>query len=208
VALYGSVEDAKALRSAPGSASFAADPALDARLGRIRAAVSAWIEEKTGRVFGGDAAAPRGRLVLAPGSSPLLLLPEPARSVPSVLAVRSWDGAAWQGEPVPADRWAPHWTGDGGLTPALTTLDGSLWHGPYLVTAEWEGDNAGGGVPPEIDYVATRLIAEVWKHEDASPQGQLGPQGQVIPLRNPFKDTLVLDIIARHAAPSEQTPWF
>lgn len=207
MALYGSVAQARAMRSAPGSPPYA-DPDLDARLERIRAAVSAWIEAKAGRVFGGDADDPRPRIVMAPGSSPVLLLPEPARSVSGVVAVRSWDGLAWGGDAYLGHRWSPVWVSGGGLIPALTTLDGSWWYGPYLVTAAWEGDGSGGAVPPEIEYVATRLIAEVWKHEDASPQGQVGPQGQVIPIRDPFKDRLALDLIAKHAAPQAAAAWF
>lgn len=194
--LYGSVDGAKALLRSTVTAQFNVDH--DARLAALRPAVSAWIEEQTGRTFGSG---PVSTTQLATGTGrDLLLLADGVRSVTGVVAGPEWSGSAWTGgDPVPAAQYRLVLRNRQGLYAALQTTDGDGWHGEFAVTGVYAGSPDAAGVPDDITYVANYLIAERFKIEQASPNGAIGPDGTVLPIRNVLADPLVKDTIAKYA---------
>jgi len=174
------------------------------RLTKIQQAVSAALEQELGRTFGAGQAA-GAKAVRAPGTSDLLVLPEPARSIASVVFGQIWTGSGWTGgTAIPASAYRPWPVRADGLILGLTTADGSWWAGTYVVTGTWEGTDAvaAGDVPADVHQAANLLIAEHYKREEAGPAGFSGPDGSTIPVRDPWKDPLVRRVIARHRVPA------
>lgn len=194
--LYGSVDGAKALLRSTTTAQFNADH--DARLAALRPAVSAWIEEQTGRTFGSG---PVSTTQIATGTGrDLLLLADGVKSVTSVVAGPEWTGSAWSGgEIVPSDQYRPVLKNRQNLYAALLAVDGGVWHGEFAVTGVYAGSPDAAGVPDDITYIANYLIAERFKIEQASANGAIGPDGTVVPIRNVLADPLVKDTIAKYA---------
>lgn len=188
MALYGSVDAVKQMLRADVASVFNAD--AEARLAALQLAVSAFIEHETGRVFGGTAMG-EAIGVWARGVSHLLLLPKAVREVSSVVLSPVLTATGFAGGTT-LDR--PHWGATfvtaTGEASALIRFDGVPWPELTVVTGTWE-DARGGTVPPDITNIANLIIAEAYKREQASPNGAIGPDGSVIPLRNWLRDPLV-----------------
>ena len=199
--LYGDLDQVKAMLRPTGSASFNAD--ADARLAALRAAVSLAIEQKTNRVFGGNATATTRTIDGRPGyADDVLMLPAPIRSVGAVEIVGDY------AETLDADAYLPWSVDANGDAHALLRLRGYLWPmrdgvNRIAVTAVWSDEANGGDVPADITYAANYLIAELFKIEQASPAGFTGPDGATIPIRDPWKQEMVKAAIAKHRAAVE-----
>ena len=187
--LYGSVDAIKAMLRADVGSTFNADQ--EARIAALRKWASFHIEQETGRTFG-VAATSQTVAVDAPGDSHLLLLPKAVRTVSAVLLAPEWTGSGWtSGTPLTADDWRFAMVQRTGEALALRRVDAWYWPVLVVVTGTWEDADADATVPDEITYVANYLAAERFKVEQASPAGQIGPDGSVLPIRNALSDPLV-----------------
>lgn len=199
--LYGTVADAKKMLRADGASTFSADQ--DARLTALQKAVSLYIEQATGRTFGTGATS---ETVVATGRGRhLLMLPRAARTVSSVVANPDWSGSAWTGgTTVAANEYRIALTGELGEGSALEMVDGGTWHGRFLVVGTFENTDADTTVPDDITYIANYLMSERFKLEQASPSGQIGPDGSVIPVRDALRDPLVRETVNKYAVIARQ----
>lgn len=203
--LYGSVDGAKVLLKAAPSTTFSAD--VDARLAALRAVVSSYIEQETGRSFGDGPATDSAVVVEAPVSyiyeqpvnaSSVLFLPKAIRTITSVSFEPEWDGAAWiDGEIVPDTEYVPVLAADGTYG-GLQSVSGDAWGGRYLVTGTWEDTDEDAETPADITYVANYLIAEAFKGEQTSAAAMAGPDGATLPLKNPYKNALVMSVLEKY----------
>lgn len=205
MALYGSVDSAKVLLKAAPNTVFSTD--VDARLAALQAVVSSYIEYETGRAFGGGPATATGVVVEAPVSyvydvpvnaSTVLFLPKAIRTITAVYFDPEWSGTAWSGGTlVPATEYVP-------VLPAydtyggLASVAGDAWAGRYLVVGTWEDTDADSSVPVDITYVANYLIAEAFKAEQTSAAAMAGPDGSTLPLKNPYKNPLVVGVLEKY----------
>ena len=197
------------LRSTPES-GLNADAA--ARLADIQVAVTAFIEERTGRVFG-EVGAPESVAVSAPtyphypgivGASPYLILPKAIRTIASVVAGPEWSGSGWTGgAAVAATEYRPALFTRLGDAMALERIDGLAWSGRFVITGTFEDADDDATVPDEITYVANLLIAELFKYEQSTAAAKAGPDGQTLPLKNAIKHPVVASILDRYAASTE-----
>lgn len=211
---YGSRLAVEQLLRATVTAAFSADQ--EARIDALLTVVSAIIEQETGRVFGTGqtsetvvvtpsrwSGAMRSIWPLDPspdalglGFTDLLVLPKGVRTIQGVTVGGTWDGAAYTGgDALPATAYVPVYRLRTGEYLALRTADGSYWPMPVAIAGTWEDTDADAAVPDEITYLANYLAAEQFKKEMASPNGAIGPDGSVIPLRNTFKDPYVMKIL-------------
>lgn len=205
MALYGSVEAAKVLLRSTPSTVFSAD--VDARLTALQAVVSSYIEYETGREFGGGPATDSSVVVDAPVSylygqpvqaSTRLFLPKAIRTIASVTFAPEWNGTAWTGGTlVPATEYVPALGADGEYL-ALESVSGDAWAGRYLVVGTWEDTDADDDVPADITYIANFLIAEAYKGEQTSAAAMAGPDGATVPLKNPYKNPLVVATLEKY----------
>lgn len=196
------------LRAVPGS-SLNSD--ATGRLADIRPAVTAFIEERTGRTFGDPAedeavlvrAASSGSILGLVGNSALLMLPKAIRTITSVVAGAAWTGSGWTGgQVVPATIYRPVMLTNTGEAMALEIVTGAVWSGDYIVTGTFEDADEDAEVPAEIEYVANLLIGELFKYEQSSAAGVAGPDGQVLQLKNSAKHPIVCAILDKYRASS------
>lgn len=207
MALYGSVDGIKRLlRSVDGSV-FGAD--AEARIAILRSVASSWLEHEIGRTFGAGGGGSQTLTVStnpdAAGLYTLLLLPKGARSITQVVERPTWNGSAWTGGLALAGNvWRLDLIQQTGEALALRRIDGIGWYGTYRVAGTWEDAGASvdgsGTVPAEIDYAANYVAAELFKKEQASPAGQIGPDGAILPLRDVLQDPLVQAIVTKWKA--------
>ena len=187
--LYGSLDAVKAMLRADVGSTFNAD--ADTRLTAIRKAVSAWIEGETGRTFGTGSTS-ETIAVRTPGNRPVLLLPKAVRTITSVTISPEWNGSAWTGgTALAADDYVRDQVTRLGEALALRRTDYGWWPTVVVIVGTWADTDADATVPDDITYAANYLISERFKLEQASPAGQIGPDGSVIPVRNSLKDPLV-----------------
>jgi hypothetical protein len=195
--LYGDIEAVKAMLRPTGSASFNDD--ADVRLNAIRAFVSQQLEYKTGRIFGGTAT-PTTRTIQGGlrCADDVLDLSTPVRSVTSVAVVGTSPETV-------ADTDYTLWYGDRrGDYYGIRRTYGARWPmrdgiNAVDVTAVWSDEANGGEVPADITYAANYLIAELFKAEQASPAGFTGPDGATVPIRDPWKSSIVCAAIEARA---------
>lgn len=208
--VYGDLEHIRRMLRPTVTTEFTAD--VDARLGAIQVAVSAAIEDKLGRTFG-IPIANTGALIYA-GRSSVLVLPVPARSIASVSIDGTVSGQTMtSGRTVLASEWvADPYDALRGLTYGLRLLSGGSWGEvdganrplvPVLVTGDFADSDDDGEIPDELQYIANYLTAELFKAENTSAAGQIGLEGDLVPPRNPWNDTLVKSILHRHQAVKE-----
>ncbi len=183
----------------PTAATWGADDL--ARIAALDEAVSLVFEDKTGRTFGIPSAAAL-RYVDGAGTD-TLVLPVPIRTITSVVVnPTAWSGSAYTGGvtlastyyvKVPNNATADIWL--------MRRIDGGVWYGPVAITGSWADTDADTAVPEDVVYAISRLVAETWKAEQASPAGFTGPDGMTVPIRDPWKDSLIAAVISRHAEP-------
>lgn len=205
MALYGDLDTVERLLRATPNSSLNAD--ADIRLAAIQAAVSAYIEEQTGRTFGVAAVAESVVVKAAEvftidgrgGASAVLLLPKAIRAITSVVSNPEWSGSGWtDGETVDPTAYRPIMLTNTGEAMALEAVGGGYWLGRYVITGTFEDADSDTVVPADVTYIANWLIAEQFKYEQSSAAGIAGPDGQTLQLKNPYKHALVCTIIAKY----------
>jgi hypothetical protein len=202
--IYGDIEAVKRMLRPTDDSVFGDDE--DARLEEIQQAVSSAIERKLRRSFGVPAV-DTTKLVWG-GPFDTLILPVPARSITSV----TWNpiiagGVATGGQVFTSDRYAydPQDSRTGEIM-GLRLLSGLWgWRGPHgrpavpvQIIGDFVDSDDDATVPDEITYAVNYLIAETFKNQNAGPGGGIGPDGNVIYPRNPWKDTLVVTALEKH----------
>lgn len=206
MALYGS--NAQTQKMIRGTPEIQLGTDFDSRFQGIQAAVSRIIERKTGRAFGGGAALPESRLIYA-GPYTSLLLEVPARTITSIQRYGQWTGTAYTGGITLAGiDWIPDPVDVDGLILGARLAYGGAWgisdnYGrpatPIYITGTWSDQPAEAEAPADITYVANYVIAEIFKAEQASPAGFVGPDGTVTPIRNPWRNETVNQILDSYA---------
>jgi hypothetical protein len=194
MALYGSVAGIKRLlqTNPDGGGSFSTDE--EDRITELQAAVSALIESKTGMVFGTNPATSETIEVEGERSS-TLFLPKGIRTVTSITEGPDWSGSAWvNGSLMASDTYRLNAKVNNGAYRQLIRLNG-WWGGRYVIVGVWEDQVP--SVPDEITYVANFVSAEIFKGQSASPHGLMGPEGAMVPIRDPWKATEVKDALCR-----------
>lgn len=202
MALYGSVDAVKAMLRADVGSVFNADQ--EARIVALRAAVSALIETETGRTFGVPTIE---TVAIRPGDrvGSTLLLPKALRSATTVTLDPTSTGTAWTGGTALAlSAVEQGMVTSKGEALALVLTNGGTWPALVTVTGSWADTDGDTGVPTEITYIANYLIAERFKMEQASPAGQIGPDGSVIPVRNALRDPMVAAVLMDWRAPGPE----
>lgn len=197
MALYGSVDAAKALLRASVGSAFNADQ--EGRLTALHKAVSALIDRETGRTFGTGPAATEVVAVRASGVSDVLILPRAVRTVSGVTVGAGWAAGAWTGgTALGTGDWRLVYRTQAGEYLGLLRVGGAYWLGDVLVAGTWEDADADNQVPDDITYVANLLMAEFFKREQQSSAAQIGPDGTPIFPRNPLKDPMVATTLDKY----------
>jgi hypothetical protein len=159
--------------------------------------VSVLIEQETGATFGG---AEDATVDVEQYGGHLLFLPKGLRSLTSITADPEWIDGAWSGGTVlETGQYRLPMMSTNGLVRTIRRVGdvfGNAWYGTYLVMGRW-GDQA-DTVPDDIHYLANFISAEIFKKQQASPAGFVGPDGAVVPIRNVFKEPEVQKILDRH----------
>jgi hypothetical protein len=193
MALYGDIDHVKRLLAASG-ATYDADH--DDRLTAIQAAVSAAIEDDTGRSFGAVAA---DETVLMWGAdSDVLILPRPLRTITTLTVGGTVEGGTMTGGTVYGDDLYIHEIVDrNGLIYALRLTSGWTWGEgtPITITGDFAGTDDDADVPDDLTYAANRLIAETFKAENL-PIVTL--DGEIVPRRNPWTDPIIKAVLTRY----------
>jgi hypothetical protein len=146
------------------------------------------LDGKLGRSFG---TTPVAETRTAYGySSDLLILPAPITSVTSVTI----DGVAL--DVASYQLWFTDAAGSRGIL-----LGAGYWWGPVAVNGIWADQTA--GVPADIREVMTFLTVDEYRVRVSSPAGQIGPDGLIIPVRNPWKYEVVQATIDRYRLATE-----
>ena len=194
---YGSAAAVKQMLG-PDAAAYSADD--EARIANLLKLASRVVEQATGTVFGDATAAVRE--VWGEGDA-TLELPVGIRTVTSLVeGPTTWDGSAWSGGTALATTgWrlgrgvVRQITGTTSTTAYRTLLrvDG-VWAGLYVVTGVWEDRVA--TVPDAVTYAVNVMAKEQFKREMASPAGQIGPDGSVLPLRDWLREPAVREAVA------------
>ena len=172
------------------------DARLD-RLVRLENGLADTFDQKIGRSFG---VAPEAetRLIGQAQTGPRLILPVAIRSVTTVETNGSWDGASWADSTVvdAADyRLALREGGDDRWW-AIDSLAGA-WPAIVRITGVWD-DQPQATVPDDVREALTFITCDEWRTRNASPAGEIGPEGLVIPVRNPWRFEAVQAAIERH----------
>lgn len=192
-----------------GSPSITLNADFAAKFSAAQRLVTTYFEQAIGRPFGDGAAIVSDRIVYAGGST-TLLLPIPARSITGIQWLGVWDGAAYiGGSSLAAGDWIADPVDRFGNILGIRNYFGQLWGisdrfgrpvSPLLVSGIWSDDSAedGSSIPADITEAANYCIAERYKAMTASPAGFVGPDGTVVPIRNPFNDPAVKQVIAKY----------
>jgi hypothetical protein len=192
VALYGDLDKVKRMLRPAEQVSYGAD--LDERLTDIQQVISVAIEERTGRVFGGTApVAPTTRLFYASGNTVLVLDP-PARTVTEIRTGGLVEGVVVSGSTVlDAAYYAPTLVDERGLIYGLRLM------APVFGWSWGLSDRWGNAVPDDITYIANYLMAAKYRRDRTSATAEIGPDGSVSAVADPWKDETVKTIIKRYS---------
>jgi hypothetical protein len=207
MAVLGDLDHVKRMLRPSTSTDFGVD--VDERLEAIQVAVSAILEETMGRSFGSETA--DTTVIVYGGYSPILILPTPARSITSVTVGGTVTGGTVTGGSVYTTSHYAHWNMDTqtGAIHGLRLISGGNWgytdiHNrplvPVVVVGDFTSTDSDAIIPDDVQYCANFLIAERFKMESASPAGYIGPDGMTIPIRDAWKDPMVVKIIDRYRA--------
>lgn len=199
MAVYGSIAGIKQLLRSDAGAVFSADE--DARIAVLQEVASLAVERETGAVFytteGVDP--PEPPVVVREqvgGGSRLLYLDQAVRSVTVITEGPEWVSGAWTGgTPLTTSQYRLSARIANGAYRVIERMDG-YWVGTVLVSGVWEESYA--EVPADIDYATNRIAAEIFKSEQASPHGLMGPEGAMVPVRKAMQIEEVRRIIDAH----------
>lgn len=158
-----------------------------ARIVRLENGVAEAIDELLGRTFGTPT--PRTVAVTAMRyEAPIqtVMLPELVRSVDAVTI----DGTTVD----PADYELAYRIEDGYRAVRFS----APVIGKVAVTGIWESDPLDGPVPDLIREAATAITVDEYRVRNATPTGEIGLDGLVVPVRNIWRYTLVKQAIKRY----------
>lgn len=166
-----------------------------ARITALLPVASLAIDHATGATFASSSPSATARDVEGEGGR-LLFLPTGVRTVSSVVEAPAWDGSAWTGGvTLTASQYRLTSQVANGAYRTLTRTDGGWSCGlRYVVTAVWE--DTYDTIPADITYIANFVAAEIFKAQQASPSGLLGPEGALVPIRKALEIDEVKKVIA------------
>lgn len=155
--------------------------------------VSQTLTRKIGIEFG---IAPVSESVYVPDQSgDTLFLPRRLRTLESIIEHPTWDGTAWgSGFSVAADSYYLGTLDRYGTTSTIVR-HGNQWYGDYVVTGVWGNQPLSSEIPPDITYITTYIVAELYKKQAANPAGFQGPEGYTVPIRDAFKEPEVKSVL-------------
>lgn len=144
----------------------------DDRLDALNTAMSAVLDAKTGRTFGGDTPAPETRTVRQDASTDVLALPWPLVSVDSIAINGQWDGADWDTPDVLDAEDYRLRTGPDGFVWVIDLYRATA--AEYRITGVW-GDQA-GVVPPLVVEAVNVMVTRAYKRDEAGAGSEaIGP---------------------------------
>lgn len=184
------------------------------RLVRLENALCEVFDYKTGMAFGEDPNDETRTVAIANSASyppfgvrfpydygygyatPRLVLSVPLRSVTSIEWGGTWNGTTWVGGTAltTADYMLTNRTSQGYY--AIDRI-GSSWGGSLRITGIW-ADQMSEDIPLDVVEALTFLTINEWHTDNASPAGQIGPDGMFIPTRNPWNFERVKAALDRH----------
>lgn len=178
------------------------------RLEVIQAAVSLQLEDACGRTWGEPVS--NTSVLQWVGPYDTLILNTPARSIVSITTGGTVSGSTMTGGTVTlaADLANRFMSSDGliygisygGVTwPSDVHYSGYTSRIPVVVTGDFADSDNDEDVPADVEYAANFLIVELYKQENASPAGFTGPDGSVMPIRNPWKNETVTRVIEKYS---------
>ena len=174
------------------------DAALTTRIAAMREVVSRLIDDCTGRTFGAVGTA---RQIIVPihtlGS--VLVLPVPARAITQILyGFDDEAGVISGGTALTTDAWTVALRDGSGNITALRAHNWWPGYGSVAITGTWADDGNSMTVPDEINWATNYLTAKSIAEENASPAGAIGPDGSVVPIRNPWNEPKVKAVLAKY----------
>lgn len=176
---YGSAEAVTALLRTNDAAEFSDDET--ARIAALLPVVSLAIEQITGATFHGETVTATTRDQEGDGL-PKLYLDMGLRSLTLVKENVTWGAGAWGGGTIlTTSQYRLTGQRSNGAYRVLERMDGT-WYGPVVMTGVWEDTYT--SVPDDITYIANFVAAEIFKGQQASPHGLVGPEGSMVPIRN------------------------
>jgi len=176
---YGTAEAVKQLLRTNDAAEFSADE--EARITALLPVVSLAIEQITGATFHATAPAATARDQEGDGTS-RLYLDMGLRSVTTIKEDVTWSAGTWfGGTTLTTSQYRLSGLRSTGGYRILDRMDGA-WSGPVVITGVWEDTYV--SVPDDITYIANFVAAEIFKGQQASPHGLMGPEGSMVPIRN------------------------
>ena len=199
----------KMLRAIPGMET---DEDVTARIDALNLAVSLALEEACQRTWGAPVSDTSEIVWVGQGET--IILPRPARAITSITYGGTLAGTTMTGGTtvLPADliysivdRNGLIWGIAGGTSSvwwwnyAYLTPVQSDQRFPVVVTGDFVSSDNDASVPADITYIATYMVVERLKVEKASSFGQIGPDGDVLPVRDVFADPLVKRVIDKYA---------
>lgn len=170
----------------------------DARLTLLDDAVSALLDDVLGRTYGAGAATAETRVVFYAGTSDLLALPQPLRSLTTIAYGGTWDGSAWDGEDtLTSDEYELRTDTRGDIWGIRLHASGAV---EYRITGVWADQVQ--PVPDAIAEAAAVLVAGHYKRDEAGPSGNIiGPDEMPITPSNPWQDERVKRAIHAYRVP-------
>ena len=179
---------------------------LEDRIAVMNQVVSALIEEKTGRTWTGAVVTPSTKTIYPTGGwSSVLALPVPATTITGITVSGTDEGSViTAGDTLDAVQWSVAIRNRLGEITAIRSTTGAVWVGFRVVQITGTWADSQNAVPKEIEWVANYITAERIKQEQANPAGYVGPDGSVIPIRDPWSDTQVKAVIERHRLTSRE----
>ncbi len=177
------------------------NPSADySRLERLESGLCDTFDHKVGRSFGVAPVAQTRTVSLSVTwssmASPRIILETPIRSVTSITVDGTWNGTAWTGGTVLA-------ADDYLLTNEVDSLFYGIdlgvygWSSRIRVSGVW-GDQSILGIPDDVREALTFITVDEWRTRNASPAGEIGPDGLMVRARNPRRFELVTQAIERH----------
>lgn len=173
-----------------------ADTVSDGELALLDTALSLAFDAATGRTF---AVTPIAETidVTAPGVSSLLVLPEPIRTVTAIESGGTWDGTVWINGTIHSPATYRLTFGDAGK--GFWAIEGAdIWAGSVRVTGSWADVTVGATVPDDVTYAVTYAVLRQWRRERAGTDGQMGPDGLVVPVGEATDTPIWRNTVARY----------